>query len=289
MCSARNVVFAFRAVVAGDDKFALTFGNSAEFNYSVDFRHHRGFTRTTRFKQFNDTRQTAHNVFCFRRFARNFCDDIARFNYLSVGCQKVGANRHLISFQDFIAVTDFQTRLMLFIRIFDHEASLSRNFINILFNRFAFLQILEFHSPGNFRQNSKRERIPSRQHIVFLDFLPVFDVQMRSVNDLITRHFALAFIEQREFGLAFHRDKLPGAIGNNLHIAEIFNRSVHRRFVFGFLFEPRRAADVESSHRQLRSRFTDGLRGNDTDGFTDFNRVAGRQITPVTFNADSAS
>ena len=169
---------------------------------------------------------------------------------------KISANRHLIGFQNFVAVADFQTRLIFLIRIFNHQTFLSRNFVNFFFDGFAFFQILIFHSSRNFGQNRKRERIPGREHFIFFNELAVFDVNLRTINYLIARHFASAFVNQCEFRLTLHRNDFIFTVFDDFQI-NVFDSSVHRRRVFGFLFEPRRAADVKGSHRQLRSGFTD--------------------------------
>ena len=42
-----------------------------------------------------------------------------------------------------------------------------------------------------------------------------------------------------------------------------------------------RAADVERAHGQLRARFADGLRGDNTDGLTELNEVAGGEVATI--------
>src|SRR6185312_3585627 len=44
---------------------------------------------------------------------------------------------------------------------------------------------------------------------------------------------------------------------------------------------------VEGTHRQLRTRLTDGLRGDDTHGLADVDRLAGRQRAAVAGAADA--
>src|ERR1041385_9006113 len=51
----------------------------------------------------------------------------------------------------------------------------------------------------------------------------------------------------------------------------------------------RRAADVERPHRELRARFTNRLRGDNTYGFAELHVLAGRQVTSVAHGTDSAS
>ena len=49
----------------------------------------------------------------------------------------------------------------------------------------------------------------------------------------------------------------------------------------------RRAADMEGTHRQLRSRLADGLGGDDADRLADLHRAAGREVAAVALAADA--
>ena len=44
---------------------------------------------------------------------------------------------------------------------------------------------------------------------------------------------------------------------------------------------------VERTHRELRARLADGLRGDDSDGSTDVDRTAARQVPAVARLADA--
>ena len=46
-----------------------------------------------------------------------------------------------------------------------------------------------------------------------------------------------------------------------------------------------RAADVECPHRQLRPRLANGLRGDNTDSFTELHEVAGGEVTTIAHRA----
>jgi|SRR5438045_8051772 hypothetical protein len=49
-----------------------------------------------------------------------------------------------------------------------------------------------------------------------------------------------------------------------------------------------RSTDVEGTHRQLRAGFTDGLRGDNADSFTELHELTRRQVTSVAMCTDSA-
>src|SRR4029453_17031167 len=80
---------------------------------------------------------------------------------------------------------------------------------------------------------------------------------------------------------------MPAArVGDRRHVAKL-DRAVDRRFEVRLLIELRRAADVEGPHRQLRSRLTDRLGGDDADSLTDVHRSTASKVTAVTLAADA--
>ena len=50
-----------------------------------------------------------------------------------------------------------------------------------------------------------------------------------------------------------------------------------------------RAADVECPHRQLCSRFADGLRGDNSNRFSHFHELAGGEVASIAHSADAAT
>ena len=54
----------------------------------------------------------------------------------------------------------------------------------------------------------------------------------------------------------------------------------------GLIGDLRRATNVERAHGELRTRFADRLRGDDTDGLAHVDRRPARQVAAVTFAAN---
>src|SRR5262249_60215505 len=50
-----------------------------------------------------------------------------------------------------------------------------------------------------------------------------------------------------------------------------------------------RTADVEGTHRELRAGFADGLRGDDANGFAEFNHAARSEVAAVAEGANTAA
>ncbi len=196
----------------------------------------------------------------------------------------------MVSLLDLVAKADLKTRLILFVRIFYHKPDLARDLIDLLFDRLAFLQVLEFHGSRYLGEDRERERIPRGKHVVLFDLLAILDVKLRAVNDLIACDLASALVHEAEFRrLTFHRDHFTFTVLDHLPIVNELNGPVHRSGVFRLLLETCGTADVEGSHRQLGSRFADRLGSDNTYRLTDLDRLAGRKVASVTFDADAAA
>src|SRR5215471_19653232 len=50
-----------------------------------------------------------------------------------------------------------------------------------------------------------------------------------------------------------------------------------------------RSTDVECPHRELRSRFTDGLGGDNSDRFAHLDELTAREVTAVTHSTNAAA
>src|SRR5262249_45000602 len=112
----------------------------------------------------------------------------------------------------------------------------------------------------------------------------VFDKDVRAVNDLVTRRFTTAIVDDDQRTVAIHRDALALAALDRLQV-EILDRAVLTRFVLRRLFETRRATDVERTHRQLSAGPANRLRRDHADGFADLDRPTGGEIASVTLDA----
>src|SRR5262249_46167764 len=202
----------------------------------------------------------------------------------------VRAHRHLVSLQHLVGgAANFQTRLFLLVRrVFHDHARLTRHFVHFFVERHAFLQILELNVSSNFGQDRERERIPRGQQLILRHAAAVFDENVSAVNDLVTRRFTAAIVDDDQRTVAVHRDAFALAALDRLQV-EILDRAVLTRFVLGRLFETRRTTDVERTHRQLRARLANRLRRDNPDGFTDFNRTTSREVAPVALDAAAAT
>ena len=109
---------------------------------------------------------------------------------------------------------------------------------------------------GDFGQDREGKRIPGCQQLILRNARAVFHQNVGAVNDLITRRFAAAIIDDCQRTIAIHGDALALAALDGLQV-KILDRAVLTSFVLRRLFQARRTADVERAHRQLRAGFAD--------------------------------
>src|SRR5205807_9557304 len=245
--------------------------------------------RPASFEQLDNARQTAGDVFGLGGFAGNLSDDIARFNLLAIANHQIRAHRHLVNLQYPAATANLHPRLLLFIRrLFNHHVRQPGDLIGLFLEGYAFLQVLEFHRATDFSQNSKGEWVPGRQQLILSDVVPVFDQNVRAVNDLITRDFTATLVDDRQGADTIHSDALALAALDRLQI-DIFDLAFDPRFVLRRFFQARRTANVERAHRKLRARLADRLRRDYADGLADIDWPARGQVAAIAFYAAAAS
>ena len=100
---------------------------------------------------------------------------------------------------------------------------------------------------SNFSQDRERERIPRREELVLRDAAAVFDENMSAVNDLVTRRFTTAIVDDDQRTVAVHRDALALAALDRLQI-KVLDCAVLTSFVFRRLFKAGCTTDVERTH-----------------------------------------
>ena len=116
----------------------------------------------------------------------------------------------------------------------------------------------------------------------------VFDLDLGAVDHRIALLFAALVVHDRDGAVAVHHHQVAflRAYGDQVDEA-------HGAVVLGIearlLADSRgRAADVEGTHGELRSRLADGLRRDDAGGLAQLDQTARRQVAAVAHHADTA-
>src|SRR5271163_3345218 len=113
--------------------------------------------------------------------------------------------------------------------------------------------------------------------------------EARAVNDVVALLFAVLFIYDGDEAGAVHGDGSAAAALDELEVHEL-DDTVVARFERGTLGNAGRgSADVERTHRELRARLADGLRGDDADCFAEFHHAPRGEVASVAESANSAT
>src|SRR5256886_3592884 len=134
---------------------------------------------------------------------------------------------------------------------------------------------------GSFRENREGKRIPLGKNLAVGDVFAVLNAETRAVNDVVTLLLAVLFVNDGDKAGAVHGDERAAASLDALEIHEL-DDAVVARFESGALGDARGgSADVERAHGELRAGLADGLRGDDADGFSEFDHAAGGQVAAI--------
>ena len=282
----RHQMFHFQARIRLDDQRALATLAVAEVHHAVDFRHDRGVLRAARFEQFRDARQTAGDVLRSGHFARRFREQLAGDDLLSFDRVDDRFFRNRVDSQDHaIGVFDYDLRMMIAAMFDDDLAFVARSGVGFFLKGHVFDEVFERDFSADFGQDRDIVRIPLDQRFARRNLFTVDDLQHGAgLNDVLFE-FAILFVDNQDFGVAIQNDIFTLFVDHRL-AADQLDDAGRTRLDFGF-FDRFRAqtADVEGTHRQLRARFADGLRGDDTHRRADFHQPARRHVHAVALRA----
>ena len=309
--------FVIVTVVIGNDEALLALRFLTERDGTRRFGEHTGILRAAGFEEFGHTRQTARNVSGLLAFARDTCEHFALVDFLAVAHHDDGAHRQLnrhrvIRARNLHFVTGFveqmhqrtnhvRRRGLRVLRALcsrrrtlrvnhDHGAQ-ARHFVHLVHHGDVFNDVLKLHGTGVFRNNRQRHRVEGRQLLTALHFRVRLNLQRGAVRHLMTFTFtARVGIRDDQFAGTGNDDQFLLAV---LHIAHRrrerhqagvlrFNARSHRR-------TGRRTTDVERTHRQLRTRFADGLSSDNAHGFAGVHERASAQVAAVALRAQAVA
>ncbi len=171
----------------------------------------------------------------------------------------------------------------------DHVLRQTGHFVHLLFNRQAGTQVVKLHRAGSLREDREGERIPFGKDLAVCDVFAVLAPEARAVDDMVALLLAALFVNDGDEPGAVHGNGGAAATFDVLKVHEL-DDAVVARFKRRALGDARsRSADVERAHGELRARFADRLRGDDADGFAEFDHAAGGKVTPVAQRANAAA
>src|ERR1700674_717049 len=173
-------------------------------------------------------------------------------------------------------------------RIRHHVTRQSGDFVHFFMKRDTFLEVLELDRTADFGQDRESVRVPLDHYLSELDWVAFVDLDLGAVDDGVALALAALLVNYRDRALAIHDHQVAGLGFDRLDADKTHGAS-------GFGFQTRlfgnsrcRTADVEGTHGELGSRFTDGLGSDDSGGFAKFHEAARSQVAAVAHNADAA-
>src|SRR5260370_28352935 len=115
------------------------------------------------------------------------------------------------------------------------------------------------------------------------------DAEASAINNVVALLFAALLIDDGDEAGAVHGDSGAAAALDVLEVHELDDAMV-ARLKRGALGNARSgSADVERPHGELRTRFADGLRGDDANGFAELDHPARSQVAAVAQRANAAA
>ena len=152
------------------------------------------------------------------------------------------------------------------------------DFVHLLFDGEAGLQILELDVAAGLGKDREGERIPFGENLADGDRLALFDADASAVYDVVALRLASFFIEERDQAGTVHGDDGVVAAMHDLEVQEL-DEAGAAGLDLGLLLNPGGgAADVEGAHGELGAGLADGLGTDDAHGLAELNRVAAGQV-----------
>ena len=290
------------AIRVRDHETLLTLRILAKRYRPSDFRQHARVFGRTGLEQLGHARQTPRNVPGLLRLLGYSRQHLSGAHFLAVAHRNQRAHRESdrhrvlrIGDLDLVALRIEQSDLWSHglnrsatFRIDHHERRQSRDFVDLLGHSGPFLDVLEPDPAGVLGNDRTCQRIPSGNGGASLDGATRLDRQNCTIRHLVTFTFTSRVIDNQDLARSANHDLLAFCV---VHQPELFGQSdipVGLRFNrIGHRGARSRATDVEGPHGELRTRLTDRLSGDDTDGFARVNQYAAAEVATVTLGTQS--
>ena len=151
----------------------------------------------------------------------------------------------------------------------------------------AVNDVLEADLTSDFRHDRNRVWVPSTNDLAGFHFIAFADFQRRTLRNLVRLKLTTASVQNRDFTVSVQHDGIAFVVGHVTHASDANRSSLLDSFLVIFGNRVRNTTNVECTHGQLSTRFTDRLSRDDSDRHTFFDHVTGRHIHPVATAANS--
>ena len=273
-----------------DNDGALASYSRAKINLAVDPGNLGTVLRLACLEQLRYTRQTTGDVLGLGGLSGCLGDQAARNDGVSLLHDDMRPGRDRIVRDRFtLAVGHDDLRMQIFLVVDDHQRQLAGGFVHLLLDGHTLDDVVEFDRTRFLGDNRHVIRIPLDEHFALLDLAAVRNRDHGADDDIVAFQFVAGFFVNDEHHAVLVEDDIVAIL--QFHLAEVLILQ-HTRVASLNLRLLKHGgggtADVERTHGQLRTRFTDRLRSDDADCLTHGRQVAGGQVDAVAFLTDTA-
>ena len=145
----------------------------------------------------------------------------------------------------------------------------------------AVNNIFEANLTSDFRHNRNRVRVPSTNDLASFDFIAFADFQRRTLRNLVRLKLTTPNIQNRDLTISVQHDGIAFIVGHVTHASDANRSSLLDGFLVIFGNRVGNTTNVERTHGQLSTRFTDRLSRDDSNRHAFFDHVTGRHIHSV--------
>ena len=292
--------------IIADDDDPLVLLNAAEIDNAVDLGDLSRIFRTARFEELGDARQTARDVLRLDRAARQFRKDHTRRDKLPFARRDDGAGRNRIGSDQFAVFRigiDRDLRMEFAAVLLHDQLDLARLLVDFALGRNPFDEVFVFDIAWAFANDRTAVLLPLADFGLLLHFRAIGKEDLRAEFDgeglerldrfvaeelLIVFKRASFVADDLERSVLIEREPMPLFVLNDAQIHVDENAVLLGDELWAEACRCN-TAQVEGSHRELRSRFADRLSGDDSNRFAQADEIAGRQVESIAFRADAAA
>ena len=177
------------------------------------------------------------------------------------------------------------------LRVDDDHRAQARDFVDLIHHGHILDHIFEANGTGVFGHDRQGHRIKRRELLTCFDFAAETAQQRGAVGNLMAFTFtARLSVVDNDFTGTRNHDKFAVAVGHITHGI----REGHQTGVLGFHAACHGGTrsgttDVERTHGELSTRFTDGLSGDHTDSFAGVDQRPAAEIAAVALGAQAVA
>src|SRR5690606_13671828 len=146
---------------------------------------------------------------------------------------------------------------------------------------YAFNDVIKPHATAECHNHRNRVRVPIAQHLAVDHDIAVSDSELRPSRHHVRFAFTTAIVDDADFTVPSEHDVELSAAADGAQRGQPNGTTTLALQIALFEHLRRATTDVERTHRQLRSGFTDTLGSDDADCHPFFDQCPGGHVHPV--------